>query len=118
MSKERNYELLEKAIAPYKLILGKAADTVLEQELSSYPIFVLHKKEIELGIPLKNEIQTPGDWLVNLSTLEEFSTKQVIEASRLNRFTQIYKDPLEFLCLFVVDEFGANFVFIPRTKSN
>ena len=115
MTKERNYEQLEKTLTPYKAILGKAADTVLEQELSSYPIFVLHKQEIELGIPLKNEINTPNDWLVNLSTLEEFSTKQVIEASRVNRFTKIYKNPAEFLCLFVIDEFGANFVFIPRT---
>lgn len=114
MTKEKNYEQLEKAIAPYREILGKASDTVLEQEISSYPIFVLHKKEMELGIPLKNEINTPGDWLVNLSTLEEFSTKQIIEASRVNRFTQVYKNPEEYLCLFVIDEFGANFVFLPR----
>ncbi len=114
MTKEKNYERLEKAIAPYRDILGKASDTVLEQEISSYPIFVLHKKEMELGIPLKNEINTPGDWLVNLSTLEEFSTKQIIEASRVNRFTQVYKNPEEHLCLFVIDEFGANFVFLPR----
>ena len=114
MTKERNYEQLEKIIAPYKAVLGKAVDTVLEQEISSYPIFVLHKQPIELGISLKNEINTPNEWLVNLSTLEEFSTKQVIEESRVNRFTKIYKNPTEFLCLFVLDEFGANFVFLPR----
>jgi hypothetical protein len=114
MEKERNYEKLENIIFPYKAVLGKAVDTVLEQEISKYPIFVLHKQPIELGISLKNEINTPNEWLVNLSTLEEFSTKQVIEASRVNRFTKIYKNPSEFLCLFVIDEFGANFVFLPR----
>ena len=86
----------------------------MAQEISKYPIFVLHKEPLELGISLKNEINTPNEWLVNLSTLEEFSTKQVIEASRVNRFTKIYKNPSEFLCLFVIDEFGANFVFLPR----
>lgn len=114
MEKERNYEKLENIISPYKVILGKAVDTILVQEISKYPIFVLHKEPIELGISLKNEINTPNEWLVNLSTLEEFSTKQVIEASRVNRFTKIYKNPSEFLCLFVIDEFGANFVFLPR----
>lgn len=114
MTIEKKYDKLEKVIAPYKSILGKAVDTVLAQEISSYPIFVLHKKEIELGISLKNEINTPNDWLVNLSTLEEFSTKQIIESSRVNRFTKVYKNPEEFLCLFVIDEFGANFVFLPR----
>ena len=115
MTKERNYDKLEIALKPFKLVLGKAIDTVLEQEISKYPIFVLHKQEMELGIPLKNEINTPNDWLVNLSTLEEFSTKQVIEASRITRFTKVYKNPEEFLCLFVLDEFGANFVFLPRS---
>ncbi|HFB99591.1 MAG TPA: hypothetical protein ENJ53_02190 [Phaeodactylibacter sp.] len=114
MTIEKKYDELEKVIAPYKTVLGKAVDTVLDQEISSYPIFVLHKKEIELGVSLKNEINTPNDWLVNLSTLEEFSTKQIIEASRVSRFTKIYKNPKEFLCLFVIDEFGANFVFLPR----
>ncbi|MDC3253290.1 MAG: hypothetical protein P8M17_12590 [Saprospiraceae bacterium] len=114
MEKERNYEKLENIISPYKAVLGKAVDTVLVQEISKYPIFVLHKEPLELGISLKNEINTPNEWLVNLSTLEEFSTKQVIEASRVNRFTKIYKNPSEFLCLFVLDEFGANFVFLPR----
>jgi hypothetical protein len=114
MEKERNYEKLENIISPYKAVFGKAVDTVLVQEISKYPIFVLHKEPLELGISLKNEINTPNEWLVNLSTLEEFSTKQVIEASRVNRFTKIYKNPSEFLCLFVLDEFGANFVFLPR----
>ena len=115
MSDERNYEKLENIVAPYKAVLGKAVDTVLAQEISKYPIFVLHKEPIELGISLENEINTPNDWLVNLTTLEELSTKQVIEASRINRFTKVYKNPSEFLCLFVIDEFGANFVFLPRT---
>ncbi|MEM6963270.1 MAG: hypothetical protein AAF573_00805 [Bacteroidota bacterium] len=114
MTKERNYDQLEKSLAPYNSILGKAVDSVLAQEVSSYPIFVLHRQEIELGLPLITEVKDAEGWLVNVSTVEEFSTKQVIEASRVKHFTKIYKNPTEFLCLFVIDDFGANFVFIPR----
>jgi len=115
MSNERNYNQLEKSLHPYKEILGKAADAVLEQEISSYPIFVLHRQEIELGLAIVTELKNPTDWLVNISTVEEFSTKQVIGASRVKHFTKIYKNPSDFLCLFIIDDFGANFVFIPRT---
>lgn len=114
MSKEKKYEELEKQITPFKDILSKASDAVLEQEVSSYPIFVLSKQGIELGLNLKSEIDTPEDWIVNISTLEEFATKQVIETSRINRFKKVYKDASKFLCLFVIDEIGATFVFLPR----
>ena len=116
MSKEKKYEDLEKQITPFKDILSKASDAVLEQEVSSYPIFVLSKQEIELGLNLKSEIDTPEDWIVNISTLEEFAAKQVIETSRINRFKKVYKDATKFLCLFVIDEVGATFVFLPRVS--
>jgi CBS domain containing-hemolysin-like protein len=114
MTKERDYPKLEKSISAFKRTLEKAADTVLEQGVSSYPVCVLHRQDVPIGIPLKKEMGSDEDWLVNLSTVEELSTKQVIDVSRVKHFTKIYKNPQEFLCLFIIDEFGANFVFLPR----
>jgi len=108
------FRILEEELQPYKTFLAKAADTVLEQEVSNYPIFIAHQQEFDVGIPLVNQEQTEGNWSINLSTLEEFSTKNIILPEKVEEFQNVYKDPLENLCLFVLSELGATFIFLPR----
>ncbi len=111
--KDHKYIQLEKSLQGYKTLLSKASDSILDQEVSNYPIFVLHKSEIDLGISLGSNL--PGEWLVNASTLEELVARKVIQEKRLKDFKEIYKDPRKELCLFVVEEIGATFVFISRS---
>ena len=113
MQTDSTYQNLEKALQGYKPMLAKAADAILEQDVSSYPIFVLHRQGISIGMELQTE-DLEGQWLVNASSLEEFVSKNLIESDRVNDFKVIYKDPEEFLCLFVIEAGAANFVFIPR----
>ncbi len=104
---------LEEELKPYKSLLGNASDTIIENEVSSYPIFVLYKQLINIGIPLNTDAIS-GGWSVSASSLEEFVTKQLIEMEKVDDFKAIYKDPTAFLCLFVIEKSGATFVFIPR----
>ena len=46
------YQILEKKLAPYNIIMGNAADTIINQDVSSYPIFVIPEEAIALGIPI------------------------------------------------------------------
>ena len=60
MQKELDLSVLEEELKPYKPLLGKVADTIMEQDVSSYPIFVLYRDAIEVGIPLNiDEIEGP-----------------------------------------------------------
>ncbi len=113
MLKERELSILEEEIKHYKPLLGSVSDTIMEQDVSEYPVFILCRNPIEAGIPLNTE-QIEGYWEVNASTLEEFAAKQLILPEKVEDFKSIYKDPSSFLCLFVVDENGATFVFVPR----
>jgi hypothetical protein len=45
--------------------------------------------------------------------LEEFVEKGVIHREKKDRFIKQYKNPNEFMCLFVIVPEGANFVFYP-----
>ena len=110
---EKELTSLEKELKPYKSLLGNASDTIIENEVSSYPIFVLHRQLINIGVPLNTDAIT-GGWSVSASTLEEFATKQLIESEKIDGFKAVYKDPTAFLCLFVIEKSGATFVFIPR----
>lgn len=106
-------EKLEGELLPYKGLMGKAADVVMDQEVSNYPIFVVHQEELNIGVPLDTS-QLYGKWQVHVSSLEEFATKQLIESSKIDGFRAVYKDPKTYLCLFLVQEGAATFVFIPR----
>ena len=102
-------------LKPYFKIMEDATSTILDQEVSKYPIFVLTQNEMSIGVPLVNSLKTNPEWKINVSTLEEFAGKQLIQMEKVDAFRSIYKDPLSHFCLFVVDPKGAQFVFIPHS---
>lgn len=107
------YVQLEKELGSYKKIMSKAADSILDQEVSKYPIFVAHQHEVEIGISILNE-DVPSKWRIHASTLEEFVSKQIIEPEKIDSFKTIYKSPQSHCCVFVLSELGAKFIFLPR----
>jgi len=112
MSQGDVFYQLEADIKPYKEMLRKATMAVLDENVSKYPIVVAARESIELGIPL---VQNDAPHVnLNVSTLEEFATKGIIEAARIDRFREVFKDPEAFLCLFLIAPPSATFVFIPR----
>ncbi len=115
MQKEQEYQQLEQELQPYMQMMANASDTVIDEEVSSYPIFVVHQDELELGIPLKESTEFDGDWAIHASTLEEFVARQLIQNEKVADFKTIYKTPSNHLCLFVIRKSGATFVFLPRS---
>ena len=114
MSDKIKYRLLESELTPYKKALGEAADTVIDQNVSDYPIFVVHQQQVDVGIPLFDREKVKGNWSINVSTLEEFVTKQLIEDAKVEEFKNLFADPSTDLCCFVLSELGARFIFMPR----
>ena len=107
------YIQLEKELAPYRKLMGQASDSIIDQEITKYPIFVIHQHDVAIGVSLTEE-QEPGKWNIQASSLEEFVSKQIIEPNKIDSFRTIYKSPDKFFCLFVLSELGAQFIFIPR----
>jgi len=114
MDTKNKLKILEDELKPYVPSLAKAADTILAQNVSEYPIFIAHQQQMDIGIPLMEKDTIKGDWSINASTLEEFATKGLIVADKIDEFKKVYKDPNESLCLFVISEIGATFIFLPR----
>ena len=95
-------------------MLKEASMTIMDQDVSKYPIFILFDQEVELGIKLSDREVTQGKWSVNASTLEEFVAKRLIQPDRIDPFKATFKDPLTHLCLFVVEGSSAEFIFLPK----
>ena len=93
--------------------MNQALESILDQEVTKYPIFVIHQHDLELGVPLLEEGQL-SKWRIQASSLEEFVSKQIIEQNKVDSFRTIYKSSEKFFCLFVLSELGAKFIFLPR----
>lgn len=111
--KESPLKSLEKDLKFYNESIKEIAEEILLEGLSEYPIFVAHQHQVSLGelILDKNELNT--QWSVQASMLEEFVEKGIIHKDKKERFIKQYKNPNEYMCLFVIVPEGANFVFYP-----
>ncbi len=105
---------LQQELEVYVDTLSKAEEVILTQEVSSFPIFVIHQHTVDIGINIVDREQTRGNWSVNASTLEEFVTKQILSTAKLDDFKTVYKNHEGELCLFVLSELGAKFIFLPK----
>jgi len=108
------YTELEQWLKGHRETLGTAAEVIMDQNISSYPVFVAYRQEVEIGIPLIAPGESEQDWGIQASTLEELTARGVIQMEKVDAFREVYKDPKKFLCILVLNDPGAEFVFLPR----
>lgn len=104
---------LESDLKFYNESIKEVATEIMLEGISEYPIFVAHQHEVKLGEPILDRIELNTEWSIHASTLEEFAEKGIIQESKKERFMAQYKDPHQYMCLFVIVPEGANFVFYP-----
>jgi hypothetical protein len=112
---------IERLLKQFRSQLADAADTIRNENISNYPIFVAAKSAVEIGIPLLKQGQLPSDWIINASTLEEFHARSIISTENIDDFRNLYRSHKEDLCVFALlpnydegtERAGARFVFIP-----
>lgn len=112
MSKAPQFKTLEKELQAYKTAMHLAAEVVIVQDVSNYPIFVIHQNTVDIGINIVDKDLVKGKWSVNASTLEEFVARQIIAPEKLEDFKMLYKSHPGDLCLFVLNGPEASFVFL------
>ncbi len=115
--KKVKLKLLEADIQNFGSTLKGAAETIQTQNVSNYPIFVAHQYTVGLGIELIDRGEHSSNWSFNASTLEEMVAKNVVTSDKIDSFRAIYKSPETFICVFVLDETGAEFVFYPYEET-
>lgn len=91
--------------------LKEASYQIRKRGFSPYPIFPVSKIDLPIGRLLIGKYEMATTWNYYASFLDEFVQRKLVEEADV--FTQAYKDPDEFCCLFVVDNEFTSFVFIP-----
>jgi len=114
--KDSPLQSLETDLRLYSESLREIAVEIMVEGLSSHPIFVAHQHEVALGEMILNKDDLNTEWTIHASTMEEFVEKSIIKKELQQRFIDTYKNPHEFMCVFVIVPEGANFVFFPYGK--
>ncbi len=110
-------ESIDIDIISYEDYLKEVAEMVMANEVTKYPIFVLHQKNsINIGRPIIDFNRSKTKWSVNISHLEEFVLKDIVKKNSVDAFRKVYKNPSEYICIFVLDKSIANFIFRPFTS--
>ena len=94
-------------------VLKEASYQIRRRGFSDYPIFPISKEELAIGQVLVGKEETPTNWNYNVSYLDEFVQRELVEKSKVEDFEKSYRDPDEFCCLFVVDRDFIKFIYIP-----
>ncbi len=115
MKGEKYFKQIQKSITPFLKMMAKAADIIKEQDVSSFPIFVLSELPINIGINIVEREKMNSPWNIHASTLEELVTKQVIAQEKVEDFKLVYKKSDPDLCLLMLTGEDANFIFVPRS---
>ncbi len=97
--------------------LKEASYAIRRQGFSDYPIFPISKIDLPIGKLLLGRDDLDLDWNYNASYLDEFIQREIIARDMEDEFTESYKDPDEFCCLFVVDANFTRFLYIPYPEN-
>ncbi|MDB5134150.1 MAG: hypothetical protein JWP37_753 [Mucilaginibacter sp.] len=97
--------------------IREVAVEIMVEGLSKYPIFIAHQHEVKLGEPILDRYDLNTEWSIHASTLEEFVERGIIKKELEARFIKTYKNPNDFMCVFVIVPEGANFVYYPYEKN-
>ena len=117
MANDANWVQLQTDIKPHHATLREAANTVLDEEVSNYPIFVAYAGQDQESVPGIHLMDLPTPralvWTINLSTLEELVAKQIVQQDRIDPFRKVYRENEKQFCFLIIDEAGGRFGFVP-----
>lgn len=114
MEKPDYLESLEKDLKLYKESIREASETIIQDGVSDYPVFIMHKVPVPLGELILNADELDAEWSVSATTAEDLIKTGIIQIEKAKQFIASYKPAAEQMCLFVLPGDGrANFIFIP-----
>ncbi|MEZ4981970.1 MAG: hypothetical protein R2769_10370 [Saprospiraceae bacterium] len=95
---EKQLKLLELGVRNFDA-LKKACETIVEQNVSNFPIMVLHQKPVEIGIEVIERDKVAGNWSVSASD-GRIHRQILIQEEKLESFRSLCQSHKNQICLF------------------
>jgi hypothetical protein len=115
---EEILDSLHQDLSACRNYLRQVSQGIIKGEVSKYPIFIAMRSvtDIDLGLPIINKNELEITWSFNASHLEDFVNSQIIANDKVDPFKQSYKNPTEYMCVFVAEEGAMCFVYMPYER--
>lgn len=105
---------VEQDLRYYLDYLQGLAREILDSGLSKYPVFVAYQSaQAQIGKQVLSHDGLGTRWSVNVSIMEEFIKRNILEMDQWPEFKKTYKDPESFACVFLMDGSQAHFLYLP-----
>jgi hypothetical protein len=109
---------LSEDLSVCKEYLRQVSNAIRKGDVSKYPIFIAHREEIDLGVPIIHRSEMDLFWSFSASHLEDFVNKKIVLLEKVEDFKKAYRDPSAFMCIFMIDNDEGCFIFLPFDKAN
>lgn len=119
MAQTTEWIQLQEDLRPHLPKLAEAASTVVDEQVSNYPVFLAFPAEteqvLELGLPVFTAPTARGrSWTVHITTLEELVARQIVVRDKVDTFRKVYKESPNTVCFLIYTEGEARFGFVPH----
>jgi hypothetical protein len=108
-----NLELLKDDLAFYNDMLKEVSADILREGFSKYPIFIAHQEPIKIGDMIIDATEFTRSFNISATVLEDLLEKNIVTKDREESFKAAFKDAAKFMCVLLVTDKGASFVFVP-----
>jgi hypothetical protein len=103
---------LERDIKVNGKLFSDFSNLMVEDGISLFPIYIVSGAEIAMGKPFLNKKQHDVRWNYNVSFMEEFVTRGLIQSDKTQTFIKAFGDPSTRGCFFLIIGDAGNFVFV------
>jgi len=109
---------LEKDLELYAGSIREIALEIIAEGVSQHPVFVAHQHTVSIGEMILDKDELNTNWTIQASMVEEFIEKGIIKPELKELFLKNYKNPEDYMCVFVIVPEGANFIFYPYKQNS
>ena len=100
-----------------KVYIDKVLEEIKLNDVSNYPIIVLSKADILLGLKIIDKKELDINWNFNISHLEEFVIKGLVQKEKATGFIKVYKEHKIHYCLFItMSDTEADFAYVKKNQ--
>lgn len=89
----------------------KAVKTILDENISNYPILVAFPSFTNLNIGLP--ISEGEKFSFNATTLEELAMKKIVSMEKVDEFRKVFREKKDSFCIFLLEKPAPQFIFMP-----
>jgi len=100
----------------YDEMIREVSVDMIAEEFTEYPVFIATQHEVKIGELIIDKNDMAGTFNLYATTIDEMIVMKLILESKKNDFIKAYKDPKKFMCVMLVTEKFASFVFLPYAK--